>query len=174
MSMTFWLVLAFTILAILSPVLWLRPSPRDRRLIDLRRAAREAGVSVDFGKAPLHESSGLVAYRWRYPQTRPGPRFVAVRDAHASEALKPCAHGWRWRIEPLRPMDESARHAFEAVLAALPGDALVLESTRDQLWVWWRESWNATQFAHHEPAIAGLRDALEGDAPRCGGPAPPP
>ncbi|KXS39544.1 MAG: hypothetical protein AWU55_526 [Halomonadaceae bacterium T82-2] len=172
--MTFWLVLGLTLLAMLSPVVWLRPSPRDRRLVGLREAARAAGVSVHFGKPPLHApEGGLVAYRWRYPQTRPGPRFVAVRDSHASEALKPCGEGWRWRIEPLRPFSAQQGRAFDETLAQLPGDALVLESTRDFLWLWWRESQGAQTFDTLASPVATLRDALAGDEARRGPPDAP-
>ncbi|MBZ9568768.1 preprotein translocase subunit YajC [Modicisalibacter tunisiensis] len=172
--MTFWLVLGLALLAMLSPVVWLRPSPRERRLVGLREAAREAGVSVHFGKPPLHQpEGGLVAYRWRYPQTTPGPRCVAVRDSHASEALKPCAEGWRWRIEPLRPLTQEQRVALEAVLAQLPGDALVLESTRDFLWLWWRESQPAAAFEALDARLGTLRDALAGNEARRGPPDAP-
>lgn len=174
--MTFWLVLGLALLAMLSPVVWLRPSPRDRRLVGLREAAREAGVSVHFGKPPLHEpEGGVVAYRWRYPQTRPGPRCVAVRATHASEALRPCdeAEGWRWRIEPLRPLTVGQRDALAAALAPLPADALVLESTRDFLWLWWRESQSAAAFDALDARLGTLRDALAGNETRRGPPSAP-
>ena len=126
--MAFWLVTLFAMLAILSPVMWLRPSRRDRRLGELRQQARQKGVGVKFAKPPLHSPPpGLVSYRWSYSQSRPGAYFVLVREEHASEALKPLSaecREWRWRIEPLRPLPASLAARLEEELARLPEDAV--------------------------------------------------
>ncbi len=173
--MTFWLILVLTMLAILSPAVWLRPSRREGRVATLRQAARVANVSVGFSKAPLHEApAGLASYRWRYPQTRPGLRFVLVREAYASQQLKPYDANWRWRIEPLRRLPVEADHRLQQLLASLPGDALVLESTRDHLSLWWGESLDAAAFSELERTMAMLRDGLEGDETRRGAPNAPP
>ncbi len=172
--MTFWLILALTMLAILSPAVWLRPSRRDRRVATLRQAARAANVSVGFSKPPLHEApAGLASYRWRYPQTRPGPRFVLVREAYASQQLKAYDANWRWRIEPLRRLPTAADQRLQQLLELLPGDALVLESTRDHLWLWWGESLDAAAFSDVERPMTRLRDGLEGDEARRGTPNAP-
>ncbi|WP_136066727.1 preprotein translocase subunit YajC [Modicisalibacter radicis] len=173
--MTFWLILALTLLAILSPAVWLRPSRRDRRVAALRQAARAANVSVGFSRAPLHEApGGLASYRWRYPQTRPGPRFVLVREAYASQRLKPHDASWRWRIEPLRPLRLETEQRLRQLLATLPDDALVLKSTRDHLWLWWGESLDASAFTELGESMAILRDSLEGEERKRGAPSAPP
>lgn len=173
--MTFWLILALTMLAIVSPAVWLRPSWRDRRVATLRQAVRAANVSVGFSKPPLHEApAGLASYRWRYPQTRPGPRFVLVREAYASQQLKSYDANWRWRIEPLRRWPVETDQRLQQLLANLPDDALVLESTRDHLWLWWGESLDASAFSDLEKPMAMLRDSFEGDEIKRGAPNAPP
>lgn len=173
--MTFWLILVLTMLAIISPALWLRPSRREGRVAALRQAARAAKVSVGFSKPPLHEApAGLASYRWRYPQTRPGPRFVLVREVYASQQLKPYDPSWRWRIEPLRRLPMETERRLRQLLATLPDDALVLESTRDHLWLWWGESLDASAFDDLERPMAMLRDGLEGDEIKRGAPSAPP
>lgn len=173
--MLFWLVTLLAILVILSPALMLRPSRRDQRLGALRQHARRAGIGVKFAKPPLHDPpGGLVSYRWAYPQSQPGPVFLLVHNTYASEALKPFNEEWRWRIEPLRPLSEVARNALASVLADLPQDALVLESERSALTLWWCESLNAAAFESWEEKVAAMRDALatttttrnEGNTPR--------
>lgn len=161
--MTFWLVTLFVFLAMLSPIMWLRPSRRDRRLGLLRQHARQAGVGVKFAKPPLHAPpGGLVSYRWSYTQARPGPLFLLVRDEYASQALKPFVAGWRWRIEPLRPLSGEASRQLEQALAALPEDALVLESERRYLTLWWGESLETKAFDVCQAALAATRDVLAG------------
>lgn len=159
--MTFWLVILFTMMAVLSPLLWLRPSPRDKRLLVLRQYAGRDGVVVKFTQSPLYNPpAALIGYRYRYPQQRPGPRFVMVRDAYASAVLNPAYDGWRWRIEPYRPLSEEAKQYLEQVLESLPGDALVLESTQTALSFWWEESLSVEQFKQSNEALTSLRDAL--------------
>lgn len=158
-----WVVIAIALMLMISPVLWLKPSPRQRRIVPLRNAARKAGVTVKLEKPPLHgETVAMPGYRWDYPVERPGPRFVLVRDAEASEALKPYLAGWRWRIEPLRPLPESARKPLEALLMRLPQDALVLESSEHGITLWWWESQNAERFGTYLEDFRRLRDALTG------------
>ena len=159
--MTFWLVTLLAMLAILSPVLMLRPSRRDQRLGVLRQHARQVGVGVKIAKSPLHDPpGGLISYRWRYSQAHPGPVFVLVRDSHASSALKPFDGAWRWRIEPLRPLSREAAAALETLVALLPDDALVLESERGALTLWWGESFGVEKFDQCNEAMAALRDTL--------------
>ena len=159
--MTFWLVTVLAMLAILSPVLMLRPSRRDQRLGVLRQHARQAGIVVKIAKPPLHDPpGGLVSYRWRYPQTSPGPVFVLVRDEYASAALKPFDTAWRWRIEPLRPLSHEAATALARLVSSLPGDALVVESERGALTLWWRESLDVEAFEACAKLMGEVRDAL--------------
>ena len=133
------------------------------------------GIAVRFAKPPLHAPpGGLVSYRWRYPQAEPGPLFVLVRDEYASEALKPFIEGWRWRIEPLRPLSREARHCLEQALAVLPEDALVLESERIHLALWWGESLEVEAFAAPQVALMAARDALADPRQSKGAPSAPP
>ncbi|TFH87859.1 preprotein translocase subunit YajC [Billgrantia azerbaijanica] len=159
-----WVVIVIAMLLVISPVMWLRPSPGQRRIMLLRNAAREAGVMVKLKPSPLHGETGTMpCYRWDYPGERPGPRFLLIRDAEASEALKPYLAGWRWRIEPLRPLPEDARAPLEALLRRLPQDALVLESSERQLTLWWWESQDAEHFRTYLEDFRRLRDALAGN-----------
>ncbi len=158
-----WLIILFALMLVISPVLWLKPSPRQQRVVRLRNAARKAGVDVKLQTPPFHEARGVMpAYRWGYPQLQPGPDFVLVRDAHAAEALEPFAHGWRWRIEPLRPLSAEALARLDALLTRLPMDAQMLESRPTALTLWWWESQDAARFVTYVEDFNALRDDLAG------------
>ncbi len=166
-----WLLILFVLMLMISPVLWLKPSPRQRRVVPLRSAAGKAGVQVTMEAPPLHGiSNAMPSYRWPYPQEAPGPRFVLLRDSEASEALKTFIPGWRWRIEPLRPLPEAAREPLEALLMRLPQDALVIESRESGIILWWWESQRAERFLTYVDDFRQLRDALAGRADRSDGP----
>ncbi len=158
-----WLFILLVLLLVVSPVMWLKPSPRQRRVSALRTAAIKTGLTVKLEKPPLHGiETAMPAYRWRYPQDRPGPDFVLVRDDHASAALKSFAHGWRWRREPLRPLPEALESRLKALLERLPQDAIVVESHRHALALWWWESQDFSRFSTYLEDFVALRDGLAG------------
>ncbi|MDN3557731.1 preprotein translocase subunit YajC [Halomonas maura] len=156
-----WLIILGVVGLVFAPAMWLRPSPRQQRLIRLREAARHAGVSVRLENSPLHDGGELLpAYRWPYPAQQPGPDFVLVRDAVASQALRPYRGGWRWRLEPLRPLPDAAQQRLAALLARLPEDALVVESGAAALTLWWEESLDIAALESLATGFAELRDSL--------------
>ncbi|QTP59856.1 preprotein translocase subunit YajC [Billgrantia antri] len=164
-----WLVILAAMLLMISPVMWLKPSPRQRRIVPLRNAAAKAGVRVVLEKPPLHGiETAMPGYRWSYPAAAPGPHFLLVRASEASDLLKPCVAGWRWRIEPLRSLPQAAREPLEALLTRLPQDALVIESNESAITLWWWESQTAERFTTYLDDFRRLRDALAGRADRGG------
>ncbi len=158
-----WLIILFVLMLVISPVMWLRPSPRQRRVAGLRSEAMKTGLSVKLETPPLHDTrTAMPAYRWHYPPGRPGPDFVLVRDSESGASLRPFAHGWRWRREPLRPLPEALETRFKGLLSRLPQDALVIESSRQALTLWWWESQDFARFSTYLEDFTALRDGLAG------------
>lgn len=171
-----WVIILVVVGMAFAPAMWLRPTARERHLGKLRDAAVHSHVSVKLETSPLHgDNDKMAAYRWPYPAQRPGPVFMLVREAHASQALKLCEPGWRWRIEPLRPMPPSVNTSFLRLLSKLPADACVVESNAKALTLWWDESLDAEDFCSLAAPAAALRDALQGrpDQPSGGVPGAP-
>ncbi|NWO11815.1 preprotein translocase subunit YajC [Chromohalobacter salexigens] len=166
--MEIFLFLGLAVFLILSPALWLRPGLHEKRRSALRMAARESGAAIRADKPPLQAVEGLVGYRWRYPQAAPGSDFTLVRDDHASDRLQEAMAGWRWRQAPLPPLDAAAVQRLEAVLAVLPEDARVVESTSKGVTLWWEESQDAESFAPALRALTGLVDDLAGSGRHAG------
>ncbi|HBS84699.1 MAG: preprotein translocase subunit YajC [Vreelandella alkaliphila] len=159
-----WLIIIFISLFVIAPVMWLKPSPRQKRHMALRlNAAKKHGVVIKMEKPPLHNFRGTMpAYRWYFSHHAPGPDFVLVRESNASEALELYHAGWRWRIAPLRPLPEMASATLKALLERLPQDALVVESNATALTLWWWESQTAERFAIYGEDFQTLRKALSG------------
>lgn len=160
-----WLIIVFIMLFVFAPVMWLKPSPRQKRTMAMRQHVARKGVTVKEEKPPMHAFKGTMpAYRWHFLKQRPGPDFVLVRDQHASEALEPYHAGWRWRVAPLRPMPPGAEAPLKALLERLPLDAMLLESSPNALTLWWWESQDATRFDTYLDDFNKLRDHLSGQA----------
>lgn len=158
-----WLIIVAILMFIITPVMWLKPSPKQKRQMALRESAKKQGVTIKMDKPPLHHFRGTMpAYRWYYPQGAPGPTFVLLRDVSASDALEPYHAGWRWRIAPLRALPDNATEPFKALLERLPQDALVIESTPGSLTLWWWESQNAERFTTYLDDFEQLKRSLSG------------
>ncbi|MDN6296529.1 MAG: preprotein translocase subunit YajC [Halomonas sp.] len=164
-----WLIIGFIVLMVISPVVWLKPSPRQQRHTQLRAMARHKGVEVLRQEVPLHLiKEKMPAYRLRYPGEHPGPDFVLVRDGFASAALVRYTEGWRFRVAPLRPLPEAAQRQLQELITLLPDDVLMVQSSEVALTLWWWESGTAEHFAPCVEAAALLRDTLSGYADRPG------
>ncbi|MDR5899757.1 preprotein translocase subunit YajC [Halomonas vilamensis] len=162
-----WLLIVFVLMLVAAPVMWLQPSPRQKRQMQLRKRAREHGVEVKIEPPPLHYFKGTMpAYRWRYPMDEPGPDFLLVREEEASEELASYHSGWRWRIAPLRPLPDEVDFRLKALLERLPQDAVVLQSNEAALILWWWESQTGERFVTYVEDFQQLRDGLRGRADR--------
>ncbi|MCA0972869.1 preprotein translocase subunit YajC [Halomonas denitrificans] len=170
-----WLLILGVVGMVFAPAMWLRPTARERRQGQLRQVAIEAGASVKLDTPPLHgEVDKMAAYRWAYPAQRPGPHFVLVRRARASESLKHFKYdeGWRWRVQPLEPLPSVISARLSRLLSQLPDDAWVVESSDKALTLWWEESLEAPEFGAISAPAAALRDALQGRPDRPAGSVP--
>ncbi|GGY10848.1 hypothetical protein GCM10007160_42480 [Litchfieldella qijiaojingensis] len=158
-----WFIIIGLMLLVIAPMMWLRPNSHQMRLGKLRDAAIKAGVRVKLEKPPLHnDPAPMPCYRWPYPLQRPGPRFVLVRSEETGDSLKEFRPGWRWRIEPLRPLPPKADERLGELLMRLPQDAVVIESNRETLALWWNESQDGERFARYLEDFSFLRGALAG------------
>ncbi|GAA3906841.1 hypothetical protein GCM10022228_16330 [Halomonas cibimaris] len=160
-----WLIIVAAVMMAISPVMWLKPSPRQRQRDRLRELARQYDVKVERREAPLLlVKDDMPAYRLRYPGDRPGPDFTLVRDAVASQDLARYTDGWRFRIAPLRPLPRDAQQQLAEMVSALPDDVWVVESNQAALTLWWWESSTAEALSPALKAAAALRDTLCGHA----------
>ncbi|WP_051234015.1 hypothetical protein [Halomonas halocynthiae] len=157
-----WLVIAGIMAMLVAPLMWLKPSPRQKRLVALRAEARRLGIEVKLETSPAHQAKELVAaYRWLYPVQRPGPDFMLVSPYLASPALKTFSDGWCWRTEPLRPLPDTAQRLLNSLPEHLGDSVLAIGSSRSVLTLWWEETLSAPELSAFVEPLTELRDALE-------------
>lgn len=159
-------VLGFLLIAILlmlSPMVWLRPSRGESRRGALRRYVKAHDGELNFTKPPLAlQNIALTGYRLRYPGTTGGSDFTLVRNEAASDALAPATTQWRWRQAPLPRLDSERLHALEQWLDTLPADALIVESGKHTMCIWWQEAMNLERFQQDWATWLAMRDTLAG------------
>jgi hypothetical protein len=149
-----WLLIIVILLVAFGPILWLRPSPRDRRLTMLRAQGRKEGLLVEMRRYPKLDLApeervtaggkpipsmleSAVYLKPLDPKLRHLPGWRILR---ATEGL-PALPGWVFELGR-RPDSEHMRGvlaALEPLVARLPGDVVAVECDPLNLGVYWLE-----------------------------------
>lgn len=159
-----WIVICIVLLAAFGPVLWLLPSPRDRRLAALRARARAEGLVVELKHLPKLNASAQervsAAGRVREPlidcaayshgmqrRLKHLPQFRIQRAEDEAGQPRP---GWRFLDPPdSRQHLEPTLALLDGLIAGLPTDTLAVGIEARNLTVYWLEGVGA------DPQVVG-------------------
>lgn len=158
-----WVVIVVICLLAFAPLMWLLPSPRERRQARLRTRAEALGMTVGVGflddpdpspEARVNAGGALrvatiscAVYRLALPVAEAGLFFRLVRRRRAAQAAQ------EWRFTKPEPAGADAtRSALEPVLAALPADVIAVERGPGFVAAYWHEG--------DESALDGLLASL--------------
>ncbi|OPX56954.1 hypothetical protein SAMN02745127_00854 [Oceanospirillum multiglobuliferum] len=143
---TNWLIILVIVAAVISPIFWLMPSPRQRYQMELRKQAMHAGLKVRIEKLKLNgQEYSAVAYRWMREDKKNVYRFKVARTARLEKEEigiygDPFIEGWHWLEEPMPIADAATLAKLEEMLKALPADTMILEGGTATLTLWWHEN----------------------------------
>lgn len=131
-----WVIAVVVISMVLAPLMWIMPTPTQKRQARMREAARQCGLQVRIGPLPQTrrdkvrrqpEETG-VSYIRQHPRSRTQwPRWIAWREVPEGESRLP---------ERLAP---EQRQLLQDILEQLPADAVAVECNQQGLIVYWRE-----------------------------------
>lgn len=182
MSMTVIIIICVTIALVVGPLMWLRPTPRDRQLERLRGHARSRGLNVSIreipdpdprpqdrvssGGKPLQPTRNVARYELplRLPgsvESRHAPDWEVIRLRHdvrseveeaVSAGLLP---GWRFS-RPGLPLIESVVDRLSAALAGAPRGTAKVDGNAAALGLYWQERGAESEV----DAIADLLESL--------------
>ncbi|WGL17267.1 hypothetical protein PVT68_02955 [Microbulbifer bruguierae] len=157
--MSSWLpliVIVFAVALVIGPVMWMKPSSRDRKLADLRQRAATSGLKVQMQPLPASQGTGSAATyfsHWRNPRRlQTGWALELQRMSHEMhfEGV------WDWRKGRAAP--EPALAPLKELIAALPADATGVYAADAGLGIQWGErSGNA--------GLAAIQAVLESQRP---------
>lgn len=143
----FWVIAIAVLAFMLAPILWIIPSPRQRRQAELRERARQLGVSVQITQLPQtrrqrvrkEAAIGGLCYAMTLPKSRAGERWRYWLDGSEDDVPGPPA-----------PIAER----IEGLQVRLPSDTIVIEAGSRMLRIFWHE-------AHADiAAVENLADIL--------------
>lgn len=105
-----WVIIGLILVAAFGPVLWLKPSGRDKRLNALREAARNAGLTVDI--KPLVKLNPTAQERVSAGgEERDSTRLIARYSRHLEKPLRAVA-GWQVITQPAEQESNPIRPAI--------------------------------------------------------------
>ncbi|MCQ3830647.1 hypothetical protein HXX02_14500 [Microbulbifer elongatus] len=152
-------VIIFAVVLVIGPVMWLKPSSRERQLADLRQKAASAGLKVQIQTLPEALGEGTAATyfsQWRNPRRlNTGWGLEVQRMSHEMHFQGP----WDWRKR--RPAPEAAQPALKELIGALPADVTAVYANDSGLGVQWRERSGDDGLVKIQEALAAQRPVIE-------------
>lgn len=156
-----WVIGILVALMMIGSILWVRPSPGDRRRMELRQKAMQLGLQVRIERLEVpgeERPRQLAAYTLRRSlqqreQFDPGKdHWTLLRKQTAF--LDELAGEWSWLVRP-KPLPQVP----EVFLSQLPESVQAIGSTRDGWTIYWDEMGDAEML---EKMTAALKAALPG------------
>jgi len=139
-----YLLIIVVVSLIISPLVWLKPSPRQQQLEKLRREARQGGLRVRLSARPdvregekTHFDCACYCLPWNELKGRPPGRMGSwslVRDTR--RGISSGWEDWRWLA---LPAPEEVSDVIEKVIRGLPEEALGLVASAEGLEFYWTE-----------------------------------
>lgn len=137
---------------VLAPVMWLRPSPRDKQLQRLRQRAVEKGLRVNLGAMPQRQGSvkagdqfDTACYLLPWPKQQ---LIQAEKAARQTQAIFRGTDGV-WRDAGLGDL-----------LSDLPDSAQVVDVNVEGVCVYWRETGTETRVDELAEFLRRIRERL--------------
>lgn len=153
------IIVLFAVALVIGPVMWLKPSSRDRKLAELRQRAAASGLAVQMQPLPESQGEGNAAVyfsQWRNPRRlQTGWALVLQRLSHEMNF----DGVWDWRKG--REAPEAARQALKELLSSLPADTLAVFANDSGLGVQWRERSGDAGLASIQDSLASARPVIE-------------
>ena len=166
-----WLVVALVVALAVGPILWLLPSKRDRRLAEIRAAARRAGLVVEIAAVPdldadaaervsaggTARAATVECAAYRLPLPRPLPE-APVWQLLKSERENRYLPGWA-TLQPPANLPVPAQNYWRrigAIVDALPGGCIGVQADARMI------AWLGRERTEGDPArtVAGIHAGL--------------
>lgn len=153
------LIIVFVVALVIGPVMWLKPSGRDRRLAALRQNAASSGLRVQMQSLPAAEGKGTAAVyfsQWR------NPRRLQVGWGLELKRISHEAHFdgfWDWRSGRKAPA--AAKGPLKELIERLPADATAVICNDGGLGVQWKENSGEGGLKAIQGALGDLRPLIE-------------
>ncbi|WP_461482504.1 hypothetical protein [Porticoccus sp.] len=166
-----YLLIVLVLAIIISPMLWLRQTPRQKLVTAMRQQAARAGIQVKLARpADAREGEGRLEYvRYSLPwlpktASSPLPRMEKWMLVHQTRRGDPSPWGdWQWLGREANPV---INDAIGAALQGLPPSVSALEASAAGLSIYWQERGELADIEAITSQLTALREVLRPSAGR--------
>ncbi|MFC6635552.1 hypothetical protein [Microbulbifer taiwanensis] len=153
------IIILFAVALVLGPVMWLKPSERDRRLADLRGRAARSGMTVQMQALPAALGEGTAAVYYSRWQDSRRLQLGWILERQRVEHDMHFEGRWDWRNGRAAP--QAAWEPLRQMLDQLPEGACALVASQNGLGIQWRETGGDSAFRSLESALGQFRPTIE-------------
>jgi FPC/CPF motif-containing protein YcgG len=160
-----YLLIAFVLAIILSPLMWFRQSPRQKLITAMRQKAAAKGLRVKLSKpADAREGEGRLEYVTYTLPWKPGsdpsekPRmekWLLLKETHRGDP-SPWPE-WQWMG---RESNDSLVSCIGSVLEKLPKTVAALEASPEGIRIYWQERGALNDIGVVGDQLSVLRDTI--------------
>ena len=159
-----YLLIIFILLIALAPLVWVKSSPRQQQIAELRRLANEQGLQVALSYPPDARSGegrldhAMYMLPWLVDKSREWTPEKWALLHHSRRGDTSPWNGWRW-LE--RPRDKSTVTYISEFLGQFTDAVAGLSATSRGLAFCWQEKGTDTELKAFIEALKLLRDRLQ-------------
>ena len=155
-----WLLIAAVILTIISPLLWMRSSPRQKHIDHLRSYARTAGIQVILHRRPDARDDEVrletVCYRLPWRGLEVADHWVIHR--YSQRGWESLFSGWRWFQGEV---ENGFSEGLGEAIVGMPESASAILCNASGIGVTWGEREDTQAVAAICASLSDLRELLE-------------
>ena len=160
-----YLLIAFVLAVILSPLMWFRQSPRQKLITDMRQQAAAKGLRVKLSKpADAREGEGRLEYVTYLLPWGPGSNSSSEPRMKKWLLIKETRRGdpspwpeWQWLG---RESNDRLVSTIGVVLEALPKNVAALEACSEGVRIYWKERGDLEEVGRISHQLSVLKSAI--------------
>jgi len=133
-----WLLIIFCLAVALSPLMWMKASPRQQQVTVLRAKARSLSINVNMCRQPdaIDSETRLDAILYWLPWQKDTVNQVWILQRRTRRGWESSFDGWRWVNNQAHP---SWEQIIELIIQDLPAGISAIVSNKEGIGMVWDE-----------------------------------
>ena len=151
-----WLLIVLLVAIVLSPLMWLKQTPRQQQITTLRAQARQAGIQVSLHRRPdaREDETRLESVIYFLPWLKPDQAHEWVLHRFSARGWDAQFPGWRWTLKEASPEWSSS---LAPLLLELPEGVTAIVASPRGIGFIWDEKGDQNQIARFADGLRQLQ-----------------
>ena len=151
-----WLLIIFCLAVAVSPLMWMKSSPRQQRVMSFRKKARSLTINVNLCRHPdaLDSEKRLDAIYYGLAWQKDILNESWILHRRNKRGWESHYHGWRWISDEA---DLAWYELLSATVESLPSGVTAIVASKEGIGVIWDERGDDDLFENLHQSLIGLR-----------------